>query len=93
MKKTILCGLAAFVLQGCVVSLPSMTTSVLETDSENGNQIALDGSYCGYNCLQIAMNKARETCASDYVVQSKSQVSMGSIYMVVRCRPKAKTAS
>lgn len=93
MKTTILCGLAALALQGCVAILPSMTASVLEADTEKGSQIALEGSYCGYECLQMAMNKAQEACSSGYVVQSKSQNAVGSIYMVVRCQPKAKTGS
>lgn len=85
MKKFIMSSLMLFVLQGCVVHAPTISSNFIETN-EKGDLVQITGNHCGMMCERMAIQKAQEVCPSGYITHNTSTPDFRTISMIVRCQ-------
>lgn len=72
-------------LSACVVNAPSVSSSVVETDS-NGTLMNIHAQHCGFHCTNMAMQKAQEVCPKGFSVKNtQNGLHHTEASMIIRC--------
>ncbi|WP_373755663.1 hypothetical protein [Neisseria sp.] len=93
MKKLILLSLTSFILQGCVVHTPTISSNLIEADETKGNLIQITGNNCGISCERMAIHKAQEICPAGYFTHNTSAPDFRTISMIIRCQKPVTQAN
>lgn len=74
-------------LSACIITLPTTSSKIVETNAEKGDLYSITSQHCRLQCNDFLMDQAQKICEGGYTIQDR-QVLAGGTTMLIRCTKK-----